>query len=163
MRSYFDSMLRYFEFSGRSTRRQYWLFWLVAALLCLGAFYADYKLYGIIPTATEHGPFAVFVSIVHVIPGITVTVRRLHDTGRSGWWYFIQFVPVIGSLVLLFWMLRGPEQWDNAFGPDPRDDIGAIWTAPSPRSTIPRQVRMGSASQSRPTHLAPGEEIQRFI
>ncbi len=163
MRSYFDSMLRYFEFSGRSTRRQYWLFWLVTTLLCLAAVFADYQLYGIRPTATNHGPFTVFASIIHVVPGITVTVRRLHDTGRSGWFYFIQLIPVIGSLILLYWMVRGPEQWDNLYGSDPRDEMEGQWSAPSPRSTIPRQIRMGNSQHSRPAHLAQREEIQRFI
>ncbi len=163
MRSYFDSMLRYFEFSGRSTRRQYWLFWLITTLLCLGAIYADYMLYGIVLNARDYGPFTVFASIVHFIPGITVTVRRLHDTGRSGWWYLIQLIPLIGTLILLYWTLRGPEQWDNEFGPDPREEPANTWSTPTPRSTIPRQVRMGSATQGRPSHLAQGDEVQRFI
>lgn len=163
MFSYFDGMLRYFEVSGRSTRRQYWLFWLVATLLCLGALYADYRLYGIRIDAEYPGPFTAFSCIIHLIPGITVTVRRLHDVGRSGWYYFIQLIPVIGSFILLYWMIRGPTQWDNDFGPDPREGAARAWAAPAARSTIPRQIRMGNAAPSRASHLARGEDVQRFI
>jgi uncharacterized membrane protein YhaH (DUF805 family) len=162
MRSYFDSMLRYFEFSGRSTRRQYWLFWLVSGLLGVSAVYADFALYGIRPSPTEHGPFTVFSGIVHFIPGVTVTIRRLHDIGRSGWWFFIVLIPFAGVFILLYWTILGPKEWDNAFGPDPRNHNDSR-SPQAPRSSIPRQIRMGSATASRPTHLAPGEDIQRFI
>lgn len=163
MLSYFDGMLRYFEFSGRSSRRQYWMFWLVASLLCAGALYADFKLYGIRFDTLYPGPFTAFAGIVHAIPAITVTVRRLHDIGRSGWFYFIQLIPIIGSLVLLYWMIVPPKQWDNAYGADPRDGAADDSFSRTPRSTIPRQVRMGNASPQRPAHLSAQGEVQRFI
>jgi len=164
MRSYFDGMLRYFEFSGRSTRRQYWLFWLIATLACLGAAYVDYRLYGALPTLEQLGPFTAFASIVHTIPGITVTVRRLHDGGRSGWWYLIQLVPLVGGIVLLVWMCRGPREWDNPYGPDPRREIAATRMPREQRSTIPRAVRMGNATPPRPVFSPEtGAPSQRFI
>lgn len=164
MLAYFDGMLRYFEFSGRSTRRQYWLFWLVVVVLTTAAIAADYLLYGIVPTGKYPGPFAAFAGIVHLIPGITVTVRRLHDIGRSGWWYWIQLVPLVGTIVLIFWTLCPPSAWDNPYGPDPRDDDrGMPAFAASPRSTIPRQIRMGNATPQRPAHMAVQGDVQRFI
>lgn len=160
MRSYVDGMLRYFEFSGRSTRRQYWLFWLVATLLCAGGIYADYDLYGIDLTARQLGPFTAFFALIHTLPGIAVTVRRLHDVGRSGWWYHVQYIPLLGSLALLFWMLAPPTPWENEFGPDPRQPDPA--PRPAQRSTIPRQIRMGNAPRNPARHAEQGE-IERFI
>lgn len=160
MRSYLDGMLRYFEFSGRSTRRQYWLFWLVATLLTILALAADTNFFRYVPTSYEQlGMFTVFAAIIHIIPGITVTVRRLHDSDRSGWWYFIPLVPLIGAIILLVWMCWPPETI-NRFGPDPRDE--GPYREPN-RSTIPRQVRMGSDRAHRPLPLEDASVDQRFI
>ncbi len=59
-------------------------------------------------------------SLAILVPGIAVGIRRLHDTDRSGWWFLIVFVPFIGGLVLLVFMLLGGTQGDNQFGPDPK-------------------------------------------
>lgn len=164
MRSYVDGMLRYFEFSGRSTRRQYWLFWLIALVLSILALIGDHQLWGYWPTAyDELGPLAAFVGIIHIVPGFTVTVRRLHDLDRSGWWYLIQLVPLLGALLMLYWMVCPPRD-PNRFGPDPRDDYGMRGADAyrAPASTIPRQVRMGSAQPQRVVN-DHDQDAQRFI
>ena len=117
---YFDTLLRYFEFSGRSSRSQYWLFQLVFGILLAGAVYADYRAMGNqLPDAEHPGLFVTFVSIFHAMPQLTVTIRRLHDTGRSGWNWLWNFVP-FGSLVVLVWTCQGSEIGPNRFGADPR-------------------------------------------
>ena len=163
MISYFDSMLRYFEFSGRSTRRQYWLFFLFATIAFGVALYADYTVDGTNFAEGEYGPFTLFAGLFHFIPGITVTVRRLHDTGHSGWWYFIPLVPVIGSIAMLVWMMWPPEQGENDFGPDPRGARAQAAWARTPRKTIPRQVRMGSSAARERVRRNDAGDIQRFI
>lgn len=162
MRSYLDGMLRYFDLSGRSTRRQYWLFWLVCTLLSIAGAMADLEFFYADIRNGHPGPFTAFLSVVHFLPAIAVTVRRLHDIGRSGWWYFIQCIPLIGQLVMLFWMLASPNEWDNEFGPNPRTQAFAAPSRQTPRSTIPRQVRMGSA-QWPPALRAQDKDSERFI
>jgi uncharacterized membrane protein YhaH (DUF805 family) len=117
--SYFDGMLRYFELGGRSSRRQYWLFALFSMVLILLGFWADFATGGIDPRVHQLGFFSLFALIVHVIPGVTVTVRRLHDSGRSGFWYLLNFVP-FGGLVLLVFMCLGPTGEAEKYGDDPR-------------------------------------------
>lgn len=163
MTSYLDGMLRYFDFSGRSTRTQYWLFWLISLVVGLAAVFADYFVFGIHPQRNYYGPLALMVGIAHIIPSISVTVRRLHDTGRSGWWYFLPFLPIIGSIIHFVMMCWAGDRWDNRFGP--AGDAYSFRQSVQPRATattIPRQVRMGSGS-ARPAHIAPTGEIQRFI
>lgn len=160
MRSYWDGMWRYFDLSGRSTRRQYWLFWLIATLLCVGGLFVDDLFFDTDLTSEYPGPFLAFLSVIHFAPGIAVTVRRLHDVGRSGWWYFIQCVPLIGNLLMLFWMLAPPNEWNNEFGANPRDL--EFVPRPAQRSTIPRQVRMGSGQRPPPQARSNGD-IERFI
>jgi uncharacterized membrane protein YhaH (DUF805 family) len=129
--SYFDGMLRYFELGGRSTRRQYWLFTLFSMLAVGGAVWLDVVTGGIDFEARRLGFFTLFAGIIHVVPGLTVTVRRLHDSGRSGFWYFIGWVP-FGGLVLLVFMFLGPNAEADKYGDDPR--LGRSGPAPRGRA-----------------------------
>lgn len=168
MRSYLDGMLRYFEFSGRSTRMQYWMFYLVQMVLWGGALYIDVTVFdGLADPRHPRLPMTLFVVFVHAIPNITVQVRRLHDIGRSGAWLLLYFVPIIGPLVLLFWSLVGSEEGRNVY-----DDIEPSSYEPRyaqvtrlPRySTIPRQVRMGSNAARPPSVGHDGlASPERFI
>lgn len=161
MRSYFDALLRYFEFSGRSSRAQYWLFQLFYVVLFAAAVYADYRLNGRIPSERNLGLCTAFVLFFHIVPQITVTVRRLHDIGKSGWWYLLLFVPIAGLLVFV-WTFYGSEDGSNDYGDDPRN--GPSRPSPLPAATSFRGVRMGNA-QARPAAGVEGGSVatQRFI
>src|SRR5262245_13763172 len=111
----------YAVFSGRSRRLEYWTFNLVNI--------AIYFLLGLSASLTDGAVrnvllilFVVF-ALAMLLPGLAITVRRLHDTGRSGAWYFICFVPFIGGLWLLGLTLMDSEHGDNAYGPDPKRAI----------------------------------------
>ena len=118
---YFDTLLRYFEFSGRSSRLQFWVFQLVFGVLVAAAEFADFRtLHDHLPDLDHPGLFTAFVVIFHAMPMITVTVRRLHDTGRSGFHWFWNFVP-FGQAMLMIWMCQGSEIGPNRFGADPRE------------------------------------------
>jgi uncharacterized membrane protein YhaH (DUF805 family) len=120
--NYFGSMLRYFEFNGRSTRREYWWYGLGMFVVFVAAILIDYKLGYIAPGRRAIGPVVLFSMIIHVIPGITLSVRRLHDTGKSGYWYFIALIPLIGGLWLFYLNgIKGPEYEAQQYGSDPRD------------------------------------------
>ena len=131
MFGYFDTMLRYFEFTGRSSRTQYWVYTLVSLLLLFGALYVDIAVLGYFrPGVSGLGPLTLFCVFIHVVPNITVTVRRLHDSGRSGWWYWISLVPFIGGIWLLVLMCFGPDGYGaNAYGDDPRET--STWAPPA--------------------------------
>jgi uncharacterized membrane protein YhaH (DUF805 family) len=118
MPAYFDALLRYFEFSGRSTRRQFWMFQLTALFVCFVAAFLDMAAAGRSTDPLRPGFFLAFAVIFHLLPQVTVTVRRLHDSGRSGWWYWLNFVP-FGGLVILAWTGFSPsEPGENAYGPE---------------------------------------------
>jgi uncharacterized membrane protein YhaH (DUF805 family) len=120
LNNYFGAMLRYFEFGGRSTRREYWWFQLGFTVAICGAVYVDIKFLN--SQTLRSSVLLWFVIFTHVIPQVTLTVRRLHDTGKSGWWYWIGLVPFIGGLWLLYLVgIKGPEYEAQDYGPDPRD------------------------------------------
>jgi uncharacterized membrane protein YhaH (DUF805 family) len=111
---------KYATFSGRARRSEYWwwylfvsLVFLVASILdrAIGLTYSDLTLGG--------GWLATIAGIVFLIPNLAVSVRRLHDTGRSGWWLLIALVPFVGWLVLLYFFVLDSEN-DNQYGPYPK-------------------------------------------
>lgn len=119
--NYFGAMLRYFEFSGRSARREYWWYSLGMVVAFVAAIFIDVRLgYG--REGRVIGPALVFAFVIHIVPGITLAVRRLHDAGKSGWWYWVGLIPIIGGLWLFYLTaIKGPEYAAQDYGPDPRD------------------------------------------
>ena len=103
----------YANFSGRARRMEYWMFFLVYALitLVLGVLEGVFNIVGTLTAVC---------ALAHLLPSLAVTVRRLHDTGRCGWWLLVALVPLIGALVLLFFMLSAGKPETNAYGPNPK-------------------------------------------
>lgn len=115
---------KYATFSGRSPRSEYW-WWMLALILLMlvlgvidGALLAP--IMGYERFSPEAGqPISLLVSLALLLPSLAVSVRRLHDIDRSGWWYLLSLIPVIGTLVLLYWYLQPGTSGDNQFGPEP--------------------------------------------
>lgn len=105
MNAYLDGFRRAFDFSGRSTRREFWLFTLFSALAVFVALQIDWFLL----RATGTAYLGTLVSFVQMVPGVAVGVRRLHDTGRSGWWYLVALVPLVGLVLLVVMWCGGSE------------------------------------------------------
>ncbi|MGE4429207.1 MAG: DUF805 domain-containing protein [Sphingobium sp.] len=124
---------RYFEFSGRSRPREYWLFALFLFLCMLVLSIAEGVLglgsseewfyrngFNMRAGASHQGGVLVgLFALATLIPSIALTVRRLHDTDRSAWWLLLAFIPLIGQIWLLILMIIGGTRGPNRFGPDP--------------------------------------------
>ena len=136
MVSYLDGMLRYFEFFGRSSRMQYFMFFAVQLLLTGLGLAIDHQVQGAISPQLSRMPVTLFMLLVHIVPAVTVQVRRLHDVGRSGLWYLLTFLP-LGTLVLLYWALQ-PSHGGII------DAAPALPARRQPASTIPSGVRLGN-------------------
>ena len=120
---------RYAEFSGRSRRREYWMFWLLNVLI--SAFVGLVTLLMAMAVETEEEMMVVvnqlivlwvIVSVAFFIPGLAVTVRRLHDTDRSGWSILFGLIPVIGGFMLLYFYVQDGTEGPNRFGDDPKGE-----------------------------------------
>lgn len=117
---YIKVLTNYSNFNGRARRMEYWMFQLInflitTALLIIGS---------LLGFGFGMFPFA-FISIIYsiglFIPSLAVTVRRLHDTGKSGWMILIAFIPLIGSIILLVFLLSDGTFEDNQYGPNPKE------------------------------------------
>ena len=110
---------KYACFSGRARRKEYWLFVLfnLIASIIIGV------IAGVLAGATGVGAFSYLGSIYSLavlIPGFAVLFRRLHDTGRSGWWWLIAFIPIIGVIVLIVFCCLDSQPGENQYGPNPK-------------------------------------------
>jgi uncharacterized membrane protein YhaH (DUF805 family) len=113
---------KYVDFTGRARRSEYWWFALFVFLVGVVANFLD-VLFG---TRSDVGAGVIqgLVSLALLLPGLAVAVRRLHDTGRTGWWILIGLVPVVGWVVLLVFYVQD-SQTDNEYGPNPKGHMPA--------------------------------------
>ena len=112
----FTAYRNYWDFQGRAARSEYWLFFLWMLMVGLVA--------GLVDVLAFHshglfGPCALFTSFANLIPNLSLSFRRLHDTNRSAWWLLIAGVPIIGAIVLLVFSLLRGTPGENRFGPEP--------------------------------------------
>ena len=103
----------YGNFAGRARRKEYWMFALFNVLFIIAAVIVDLIL-GTLPL------IYVLYALAMIIPGIAVTVRRLHDVGKSGWWYFIVLIPLIGAIWMLVLLCTDGTPGPNGYGPSPK-------------------------------------------
>jgi uncharacterized membrane protein YhaH (DUF805 family) len=111
------------DFSGRSRRTEYWMFQLFNFLVALAVGLVAFACGAILSEKDGFNVFSICLGmfgVVSFIPALSITVRRLHDIGRSGWWYLIAFVPLIGGLILFVFMLLDSDPDRNEYGPNPK-------------------------------------------
>jgi uncharacterized membrane protein YhaH (DUF805 family) len=127
----------YATFSGRASRSEFWWFFLFSFLVNIAG--------SVLDTATGGaGLINLAVALGLFLPSLAMAVRRLHDTDRSGWWYLIIFIPLVGLIVLLVWFVTRGTAGANRFGPDPLGGsgtgggTGGGWTPDTPRADTGR-------------------------
>lgn len=117
MEWYLMVLKKYAEFTGRSRRKEYWMFTLISAIISYSILAIDYYVFGL------EGGFGInsLYSLGVLIPSLAVLVRRLHDVGKSGWFFFIVLIPIIGAIWLLVLFCTDGEAGDNKYGPNPKN------------------------------------------
>ena len=112
--------INYFEFSGRSSAGAYWYiaFWSLLLVFLFAVLDSIFDLVG------KYLNFSNLLSLVTLVPSISLSVRRLHDINRSGWWFLLS-ISVIGLIPLIYWACQRGDRSENDYGPDKeagRDD-----------------------------------------
>ena len=110
---YLAVLKKYAEFSGRARRKEYWMFALFNFIIVFVLGLVD-ALVG------SPGIVGMLYALAVLIPGIAVSVRRLHDTDRSGWWFLIALVPLIGIIVLIVFTVQDGTPSENQYGANPK-------------------------------------------
>jgi len=129
MNWYLKVLKNYVNFSGRARRKEFWFFFLFNTLIFFILGFVELFLFGSGDFNPSSPPALIITNIYSLgvlIPTLAVSVRRLHDTGKSGWWLLISLVPVAGFLVLLvFYFIEG-DSGTNKYGPDPKMDTAMV-------------------------------------
>lgn len=116
---------KYADFNGRATRSEYWYFVLFYFIISFVVRIVDIYLVNpqlnLTPEAAMQGTVLTGIfTLALLLPQIGVSIRRLHDTGRSGWWYLLILIPILGWLVLIYFYTIDSQSGTNAYGPNPK-------------------------------------------
>jgi uncharacterized membrane protein YhaH (DUF805 family) len=125
MKKYYLDILtnKYADFNGRARRKEYWMWTLYYTVILLFAMILDNALglnFELLGQNLGYGWLYVTIGITHLIPGLGIVVRRLHDVGKSGWFYLIILIPLIGFIwILVLFCTEGVKE-DNKWGSNPK-------------------------------------------
>ena len=109
-----EAFRRYFDFSGRSNRGEFWWFYLASLLISFVLGLIDVALFG--EVGQTYGVLVNIWGLIAFIPSIALGARRLHDIGRTGWWQLLMLIPLVGWIVLVVWWAQKPDNGPNRFG-----------------------------------------------
>jgi uncharacterized membrane protein YhaH (DUF805 family) len=113
MNWYLEVLKKYAVFNGRARRKEYWMFFLFNIIIALVLGFVEGLVGG-------PGVVGMVYSLAVLIPGIAVSIRRLHDTDRSGWWLLIGLIPIIGAIVLIVFTVQDSKSGENQYGSNPK-------------------------------------------
>ena len=112
MNYFIGALKKYADFTGRARRQEYWMFVLI------------YMVINIVLAVLGLELISALVGLGLLIPSISIAARRLHDTGRSGWWQLIVLIPIIGVIVLIVFLAQDSHDANN-YGLNPKSDVPA--------------------------------------
>jgi len=112
MNYFIDALKKYADFSGRASRKEYWMFTLV------------YIMINLILAILGLDILSTIVMLILFFPSISIAARRLHDTSRSGWWQLITLIPIIGFIILIVFLVQDSHE-TNIYGTNPKSVMSA--------------------------------------
>lgn len=110
---YIKALKMYVEFTGRSRRKNYWMFMLVNIVISVVLQVVENLLFG-------SSYLGWLYSLALFLPSLGLGVRRLHDISKSGWFLLLGFIPLIGAIILIVFAAQDSKPGDNQYGPNPK-------------------------------------------
>jgi uncharacterized membrane protein YhaH (DUF805 family) len=107
-----DALKKYADFTGRTRRKEYWMFILI------------YLIINIVLAVLGLDIISMLVGLALLVPSISIAARRLHDTGRTGWWQLIALIPIVGFIILIVFLAQDGHE-TNDYGDNPKSDVPA--------------------------------------
>lgn len=129
MHWYLEFWRKYGDFSGRARRKEYWLSYLINMIIIS-------VLAGVEGVLWQLPILTLVYALAMLVPAVAVTVRRLHDIDRSGWWFLIPLVPAVGGIILFIFTVLDSTPGDNMYGPNPK---GLSISYNNPSSSTPAE------------------------
>jgi len=119
MNWYLKVLNQYTDFNGRASRTEYWMFTLFNVIFSIMCVLIDGKVGVSLLDGVPYGYFTLLYSLAIFLPSLAVSVRRLHDIGKNGWWYLVGLIPLIGGVWLLILFATESMSQENEYGPVP--------------------------------------------
>jgi uncharacterized membrane protein YhaH (DUF805 family) len=119
MNWYLEVLKKYAVFDGRARRTEFWMFALFTFLITLALGIVEGVLFG------DSSFLSGLYSLGVLLPSVGVGIRRLHDTGRSGWWLLITLIPILGTIVFIVFAVQEGEPGSNDYGANPKEGEAA--------------------------------------
>lgn len=121
-------LMNYANFEGRAARSEYWWYYLFTILtgFCIGIVDGIILIAMDVPLDSPLwiiSPLVTIFQLAILVPSLAVTVRRLHDIGKSGWYLLLIFIPLVGIILLIVWCCTDGELLPNAYGPPPTNTL----------------------------------------
>ena len=120
MKYFLDCLQHYAEFNGRARRSEYWYFVLFNLVISFVIGFTFGVIAGLLDMPALAN-LAYLWSLAMFIPGLAVSVRRLHDIGRSGWWLLLSLIPLVGAIILIIWYCTDSQPGANQYGSNPKE------------------------------------------
>ncbi len=121
MNYYIQVLKKYAVFSGRARRKEYWMFVLINALVYIVLFLIDNAAGTVVGEGEDRvGIITTIYGLAVLIPGLAVSVRRLHDTDRTGWFVLLALIPFVGAIILIVLACQDSTPGDNKYGSNPK-------------------------------------------
>ena len=114
---------KYAVFSGRSRRKEFWMFVLFTFIVEIVLAIID-AIIGTYNTAIGIGLLSGLFYLAILVPSIALNTRRLHDIGKSGWFQLLFIIPIVGFILWIIWMVRDSDDGVNKYGPSPKTPVG---------------------------------------
>jgi len=151
MKWFLKCLKKYADFSGRARRKEYWMFVLLSMIFVLLLFWVlpiVFHLFGYYFYRSDHALPFIFLAVIifymlTIFPNLAVTVRRLHDVGKSGSMFFISFIPVVGAIWLFVLLIRKGQTGENEYGLDPKTSSEAFHVS---NTRYPKTQRLMNAA-----------------
>jgi uncharacterized membrane protein YhaH (DUF805 family) len=118
-----SALTQYARFSGRARRSEYWFFVLFNVIVSVVASILDKVVGSDFGAGT--GIVSTVLGLALLLPSIAVFWRRMHDTGRSGAWFLLGLIPLVGAIILIVWECQDSNPGTNRFGPSPKGELAA--------------------------------------
>jgi len=119
---YVKVLKNYVNFKGRARRKEYWGFVLFNLIIAIALSFIGGLIGGLLGDGS--GTLGLVLYYLYclgvILPGLSVLVRRLHDTGRSGWLWLLVLIPLVGAIIVLIWLCSDGQPGENQYGPDPK-------------------------------------------
>jgi uncharacterized membrane protein YhaH (DUF805 family) len=145
MNHYTSVLKKYATFNGRVTRSEFWFFSLFNTIISIALAVVSVLLSILVDPSFFY--LSTLYALALIIPSMAVSVRRLHDTGKSGWWILITLIPFVGAITFIVFTIRDSQSGQNKYGPNPKEgntvDEPVIYEAPVEQTTSESTVIEG--------------------